>query len=243
MKYCIFSDVHGNLEALEAFFTDIKGIDDLLLVFLGDAIGYGPNPNECLELIRGRVDYFLMGNHDQAALDVADISNFNPYARNAILWTRRMLKDAHKDFLAGVEYEARHGRVTFVHATPCQPDRWHYIFTVYDAQLNFHCFSTQICFIGHSHQPITIIRDDHSQQLKVLVDTKVAIEPGKRYIINDGSVGQPRDGNPMGCYVLFDDDAGTLEFRRVAYDFKKTQRKMIEYGLPEYLIERLEFGR
>lgn len=243
LKYCIFSDVHGNLEALETFLEEIAREQYSKLIFLGDAIGYGPNPNECLELIRRHADIILLGNHDHAAISDADISNFNHYARNAILWTRDQLTEDNINFIKTLTHEAVIGKATFVHATPCQPDRWHYLFTTQEAQVNFRCFNTQICIVGHSHQPLSIIRKSQNHDLSVILDQMIKIEEDSRYIINDGSIGQPRDGNPASCFVVYDAEEDVIYFRRLEYDYTKTQAKMRALNLPDYLIERLGLGR
>jgi diadenosine tetraphosphatase ApaH/serine/threonine PP2A family protein phosphatase len=242
LRFCIFSDVHGNLEALQAVLADAEREGgELVRIFLGDAVGYGPNPNECVELIRDVVEFSLIGNHDEAAISNTDISNFNPYAKSAILWTRETLSEENKELLRQLPYRVDRARYTFVHATPCQPDRWHYMFTLHDARVNFFCFETQVCFVGHSHQPLCIVKR-RDGRVQVEQSSVIEIQPDCRYIINDGSVGQPRDGNPNAAYALFDTVKGTVELRRVEYDYSLTQKKMEESGLPTYLIHRLQYG-
>jgi len=242
LRFCIFSDVHGNLEALGAVLEDLAKRDsDATKVFLGDAVGYGPNPNECVARIRQEAHICLLGNHDQAAVSDIDISNFNPYAKHAIVWTRNSLTTETKEFLRDLPYRVDHERCTFVHSTPCQPERWHYLFTMHDAVTNFTCFRTQICFVGHSHQPLCIVQPVEGRP-RVESGPVIKIEPDCRYIINDGSVGQPRDGDANAAYALFDTESGQVEIRRVRYDYSLTQQKMEEAGLHRYLIQRLQFG-
>jgi diadenosine tetraphosphatase ApaH/serine/threonine PP2A family protein phosphatase len=242
LRFCIFSDVHGNLEALEAIFRDVAREDPGYdTIFLGDAVGYGPNPNACVDLIRKRARVSLLGNHDQAAISEVDISNFNPYAKSAIVWTRENITAENKEFLRGLPYRTDEGPWSFVHATPCEPERCHYLFTLHDARLNFDCFRSQVCFIGHSHQPLCVMKKPDGHFL-VEASTRIEIQEGWRYIINDGSVGQPRDGDPKASYAFFDSDTGVVEIRRIDYDYATTQRKMEDAGLPKYLIQRLQFG-
>lgn len=242
MRYCIYSDVHANLEALLALLADVQDEADLHFIFLGDAVGYGPNPNECIDLIRAHAEVFLIGNHDQAAISAVNIENFNPYARKAILWTREVLTVENKEFLASLPFKYVDDDMTLVHATPYQPKEWHYIFTLSDALLNFGFFTSPLCFIGHSHNPVSIVRRQESDVLVVNSD-EVFIEAGEKYLINVGSLGQPRDGISTSCYVVLDLDARVIQFRRVWYDIKATQKKMLAVSMPEYLIRRLQFGR
>ncbi len=243
MRYCIFSDVHGNLEALKAFFEHAESREQLKYIFLGDIVGYGPNPNECVELLRNRTEHIIMGNHDEATFEEnVDIESFNPFARKVILWTRRALKQEHREFLRSLQYEIVHNGIRFVHATPFQPDRWHYIFTSEDAEINFRSFTEQVCFVGHSHQPIIILQDP-AGEVDSLDPQTYRLEPNHQYIINDGSIGQPRDGSPKACYIIYDSETRKVEFHRVAYDFTITQQKMKDEGIPEYLCKRLQYGR
>jgi predicted phosphodiesterase len=239
--YAIISDVHANLEALNAVLKEIEKerIDEIL--FLGDSVGYGPNPNECIESLRDSTEVILAGNHDWAAIGMTDITYFNPYARAAIEWTEDVLSDENKTFLRElpVAKKLRHGSILLVHSTPKEPEQWHYLSSMWDAYINFHFFTEKICFIGHSHVP-AIIEAPPEGELR-LYPSHVEIKDGHRYIINVGSVGQPRDGNPDAAYVLFNEDS--IEIRRVSYDIVLTQKKMRKAGLPSYLIDRLVVGR
>ncbi|MBN1879582.1 metallophosphoesterase family protein [bacterium] len=242
MRYFVFSDIHGNLEALEAVLEVLNEENDCIPICLGDIVGYGPNPHECIQAIRDRNILSIVGNHDRAAIDEVDISYFNPYAKEAVLWTRSILKDSDTDFLRSLPVVRTFGNMTLVHATPCDPHSWNYLFTLFDAQNNFKCFNTQLCFIGHSHSPIIIVQK-HSGECWVHPHTVIGVQHDLRFIVNAGSVGQPRDGNPDAAYMIYDDQEGTIEIHRVAYAMRKTQEKMKRHGLPDYLIERLELGR
>lgn len=241
MHYAILSDVHSNLEALEAVLKDVdqRKIEDVL--FLGDAVGYGPNPNECIELLVKRCKILLAGNHDWGVLGLTDIKYFNEYARAAIEWTKELLTEKNLKTLTSfpVKKEIEKGDMLLVHSTPKEPKEWHYLLTLWDAEMNFHYFDNKFCFLGHSHYPFIIERLPSGE----LVTYKEAASIGQteRYIMNVGSVGQPRDGDPRACYAVVDDVK--LEIVRVSYDIEAVQKKMIKENLPLLLIERLSTGR
>ncbi|HUO76563.1 MAG TPA: metallophosphoesterase family protein [Thermodesulfovibrionales bacterium] len=240
MRYAVISDVHANLEALEAVLRDInkRGIDEFL--FLGDAVGYGPNPNECVELLRKNCKILLAGNHDWAAIGLTDIQYFNEYAKAAILWTREVLTPESRKFIETlpVTKNIKRGNMLLVHSTPKDPEAWHYLLTLWDAEVNFHYFTHRVCMIGHSHLPFVIERVPSGEMITYKSEARLG--KNERYIINAGSVGQPRDRDPRACYAIFDDD--TLEFVRLEYAIEKTQKKMRDAGLPLTLIERLSKG-
>lgn len=251
MAIAIISDVHANLEALESVFKDIRKreIEDIL--FLGDAVGYGPDPNKCIDLLRRECKVLLAGNHDRAAVGMTDIEYFNEFARTAIIWTTETLTEEHKAFLSSLPVSRRFHLSTsmvdllsgtenifLVHSTPKDPESWHYLFTLWDAEVNFNYFKERVCLLGHSHVPYVIEREP-SGDMRVYRDNAL-LKKGLRYIINVGSVGQPRDHDPRACYAIMDGDQ--LLFVRVYYNIKKTQKKMSEVGLPRPLIDRLEYG-
>jgi len=242
VKYFIFSDIHGNLEALQAVLSELDKDPDSTPICLGDIVGYGPNPTECIELIRSRNIICLAGNHDHAAIGKMDISYFNPYAKEAVLWTRSVLSSEDEQFLSSLAIREVKTDMTLVHATPCDAEQWNYLFTLYDAQHNFGCFDTQVCFVGHSHQPIFIIQKE-TKECWVHPHPIISFRDGWRYIINVGSVGQPRDGNPAASYAVYSEESQTVELKRIPYEVKNTQEKMRKLNLPDYLIERLELGR
>ncbi len=240
MHYAVISDVHGNLEALEAVLDDVRRIKTEGIIFLGDAVGYGPNPNECVTLLKESCTIMLAGNHDRAAVGLTDAEHFNEYAKAAILWTREVLTDKSRKYLETlpVSKKMRKENILFVHSTPKGPEEWHYLRTLWDAEINFHYFAERICVLGHSHVPFLIERLPSGEM--VTHRTKAALGESKRYIINAGSVGQPRDRDPRACYLLLDRDQA--EFVRVDYRREETERKMHEAGLPLPLIERLSRG-
>lgn len=242
MNYAIISDIHGNLEALQSVLKDIEGkkVDSILC--LGDVVGYGPNPNECVKLIKEKADIILAGNHDHAPLGKIDISYFNPWARSAIEWTREELTDESREFLLSLPLKTEVDGFTIVHATPYNPQEWNYIITIGDAIKNFPEFKDQICFIGHSHVPMGISLSQ-SDDCRVLKDNPLKLNEKLRYIINIGSVGQPRDGNPQAAFGIYDNSKMEYMLCRIDYDITETQRKINESELPPFLAERLEVGQ
>ena len=248
MRYAVIADVHANLEALKAVLKDIKKRKIESILFLGDAVGYGPNPNKCIEVLQEIVSestrtekVSLMGNHDSAVIGLTDLEYFNPNARTAIEWTKDVLTHENRIFLKYLPLvnSLKHDSIFLVHATPKEPEQWHYLLTKQDAYINFHFFTEKICLIGHSHQP-SIIEQSPEGELVVYKD-KADIKDKHRYIINVGSVGQPRDGNPDAAYALLNENS--IEIKRVSYDILSTQKKMRGAGLPLSLIEKLARGR
>jgi predicted phosphodiesterase len=240
MRLAIISDVHANIEALQAVMKDIKKRKLNEIVFLGDAVGYGPNPNECLEILTKNCRILLAGNHDWAAIDLTEIAYFNQYAKAAIVWTRGVLSEKNQKLLRTfpIKKELKKDKALLVHSTPKEPEAWHYLLTLWDAEINFQYFNEMLCLIGHSHIPFVIERLPSGEM--VTYNSAADLKISERYIINCGSVGQPRDRDPRACYAIMDDDR--VDFIRVEYDVEKTQKKMREAGLPLPLIERLSRG-
>lgn len=244
MKYLILSDVHGNLEALTVVLAQIETVRPDKVICLGDVVGYGPNPNECVELIRRLAATTIMGNHDHAVLGLTDVAYFNQYAKFAVLWTRQVLTEENSWTLQEYPFRASEGDLLFVHSTPLHPERWDYIFNPLEGQYYLQHLEERVCFIGHSHQPLFFEKDQDGQ---IIFDRKFSfslpIQAGCKYIINVGSVGQPRDGNPDASCAIYDTDAQLLEVKRLPYNLALTQKKMREIGLPAFLIDRLAYGR
>ncbi len=241
MKIALISDVHGNVEALQSVIATFAHYGVEQVIFLGDIVGYGANPNECIELLRGMSDCSIAGNHDYAAVGKTDITYFNPHAREAILWTAEVLSTDNKRFLAALPLMASRQSSIMVHSAPRHPELWDYIISPSDARTNFGNFSQQLCFIGHSHHP-GIFMLDRSGGLCYKEATSVTIEANTRYIINVGSVGQPRDGNPLAAYGLYDTQAREYRLIRVAYNIARAQEKILAAGLPRFLAERIAAG-
>lgn len=240
--YAIISDVHANLEALQAVLAAIEKekIDSIL--FLGDCVGYGPSPNECVDLIRKNASIVIAGNHDWGAVGLSDVTNFNTQARIAINWTRDVLSTQSFSYLYHLRLTETTGTdkgIFLVHGTPKEPGQWHYFLYEHQAKMQYRYFNEQICFLGHSHVPFIIERPPRGKVKSFYV--RAEVKDNRRYIVNAGSVGQPRDGNPEASFVLFKDNV--IEIKRVPYDIVVTQKKMETAGLPSYLIERLAVGR
>jgi len=237
-SYAIISDVHSNLEALHAVLKEIdkENITDIL--FLGDAVGYGSDPNICTELLRSVSKVFIAGNHDRGSVGISDITSFNPYAMIAIDWTKNVLTEENMEFLKTVSLTYEGKNIFLVHSSPKDPERWRYLESKESAVINFPYFQQTFCFVGHSHIPF--IAEQSYNGKTVMYYKSAEVKEGCRYIINTGSVGQPRDGNPNACYVIFQNNL--IEIKRVPYDILLTQKKMSAAGLPNYLINRLAKG-
>ncbi|MFQ5715953.1 MAG: metallophosphoesterase family protein, partial [Nitrospinales bacterium] len=210
-------------------------------VCLGDMVGYGADPNPCVELIRDRADLILAGNHDYAAVGKTDVSYFNPDAYKACIWTHDELTDDNKEFLRSLPVRKLEGGIFWAHSSPFQPLAWHYIFSAVDGARNFDYFDASVCFVGHTHKPI-ILQKDPAGQIETCSGSFWKLRPGNRYIINAGSIGQPRDGNPDPSFGIYDTESGTIEIRRFSYDRSTARKKILENGLPPFLAERLDLG-
>jgi predicted phosphodiesterase len=240
MRFAILSDVHANLEAFEAVLGDARDNKCTDFVCLGDVVGYNANPHECVERLRAMDWPIVKGNHDEQASLVESSRDFNEIAEAAIQWTRDNLKTEDKDWLRDLKLQREVRDFTIVHATLDMPDQWGYVFNNLDAAASFTYQHTTVCFFGHTHVPMAFIRDEGVQ--RQLID-KLRIDSGKKYFINVGSVGQPRDGDWRAAYCIYDIESNTVEQRRVKYDLATAQKKIIDAGLPRLLAERLAIGR
>lgn len=240
MKIAVISDIHSNLEALQVVRREIEKEKVERIYCLGDTVGYNANPSECLEMIREMGAVSVAGNHDFAAVGMTSAEDFNPYARVAASWAAKQLNPEEKKFIEALPLVRKLPEVTLVHATLHEPENWGYVFTAHDAADCFEYQETPICFIGHSHLPSVF---EEGGEVIYSPEAEVKLDPEKRYIINAGSVGQPRDGNPKSCFVIYDTEKSTVQFRRVSYDIAKTQQKVLAAGLPPFLAERLAVGR
>jgi diadenosine tetraphosphatase ApaH/serine/threonine PP2A family protein phosphatase len=238
----IISDIHANLAALEAVLDDAPHFDEVWC--LGDLVGYGPKPNQCIQRVRGLPQTSLAGNHDWAALGKLDLNSFNAIARAANEWTQRQLTSSSLTYLNGLASSLQRDEFTLAHASPREPV-WEYIMDARTAYQNFEHFSTSFCLVGHTHIPVLFELDAERNRCQALLPPFP--EPVKlgtrRAIINAGSVGQPRDGDPRAAYGVLDTDEMTFEFRRVSYPIRITQERMRAQGLPQRLIDRLQVGR
>ena len=232
MRIAIISDIHSNLEALTSALEiiDAEHVDQL--VCLGDVVGYGANPNECIDIVRSRCSTVLLGNHDAAAIDLAVANQFTLNAQLSAIWTFGNLIEDNKAFLKNLPHTRKMGDVLLSHASPFEPDEWHYVISEFDTREAFGSFDETICFIGHSHIPV--IFSEHGKVMDVT--------PAERYIINVGSIGQPRDGNPNLSFGIFDTDTSSYRNVRASYDIQTAADKIRTAGLPRALSERLYRG-
>lgn len=240
MRFAIFSDIHANLEALEAVLQDAEECRCTHFVCLGDVVGYNANPQECVARIRELDCPTVKGNHDEQASLTESSRDFNELAERAIDWTREHLGEEDKEWLRGLPFQRQVRDFTIVHATLDSPERWRYVFNNLDATASFPYQHTTICFFGHTHVPMAFIRDEAVQRVRV---DELSIDMTKKYFINTGSVGQPRDGDWRAAYCVYDVEKNMVEQRRVEYDLETTQKKIVQAGLPPLLAERLAMGR
>lgn len=242
MRLLIISDIHANLTAFETVLRDARSAWDYVWC-LGDVVGYGPDPNECVDLLRTLPHLCLAGNHDWAALGRLDISTFNNDARHAVEWTRDSLTPENTAYLEALPTAFVIDNYTLAHGSPREPV-WEYILEAGAAEQNFSYFETPYCLVGHTHQPIIYEYDAATGDIEMIAPIyrqKRRLD-GKRQIINPGSVGQPRDANPDAAYALLDLENNQWEHRRIKYDIAAVQGRMRAHDLPERLITRLEHG-
>jgi predicted phosphodiesterase len=241
VKYVIISDIHANLEALEAVRAEIERISPDTVFCLGDLVGYGASPNECCQATRELAQLVVAGNHDFGAVGLTDIAYFNRYAREAILWTAGALSEDEAAYIRQLPLSHAEGdEFRLVHSTPRDPGRWNYIFTHEQALAEFRAFSEKVCFVGHSHQPRVFELMDAET---IIVNSDHATLRGdRRYMINVGSVGQPRDGDPRACLCLYDLDHGEIDIRRIEYNVEGAKKRIVDAGLPQILANRLTWG-
>lgn len=243
MRYGIFSDVHSNLEAMTAVAQGMKADGAEEYICLGDFVGYYSNPVETLALIESLNCWkMVLGNHDAACVGKTPLSKFSAPAAEAIQWTKIRLKPNHYHFLESLRLREDIGEIQLVHASPFQSEEWHYLTKPEDLERNFRYFQGTLCLFGHVHKPF-ITEQKSDGTVKILEETEYTLQKDCRYLVNVGSVGQPRDGNPQTCYVMYDSDTKKISIRRVDYDYETTARKTVEAGLPEYLAQRLKTGK
>lgn len=240
MRYAIIADIHANLEALQVVLADIKTQGCTHVVCLGDVVGYGANPKECLDIIRGMNIPVVKGNHDEYIGLDDNPDGFNDAAAEAVTWSRAQLTPDDRKWLRELKYFRLVANFSIVHATLDAPQRWGYVFDKLEAAASFTYQNTQLCFFGHTHVPLAFIRDTG---VRGGTYSKFKIEPGRKYFVNVGSVGQPRDGDWRAAYVVYDMPTQTVELRRLEYPVAEAQRKIRAAGLPERLADRLASGR
>jgi diadenosine tetraphosphatase ApaH/serine/threonine PP2A family protein phosphatase len=240
MRYAVLSDVHANLEALRAVLDDCRGEVDAVLC-LGDLVGYGADPIPCVDLLARDAAALVAGNHEHGVTGQLSLGWFNRFARAAAEWTAERLDDDHRAYLGSLPLTAVVADATLVHASPDRPAEWEYLTSAEDGFRAFAAFPTRLCFVGHSHQAGYWSLGSAGRSRRTgAVD--LALENGRRYLVNVGSVGQPRDRDPRACYAIWDAEARRIAMRRVSYDVAAAQRKIIAAGLPRFLADRLRSG-
>ena len=208
----------------------------------GDTVGYGPNPNECIDILREQSAIVVAGNHDLAAISNIDVHEFNSYAATAIEWTREVLTPESSKYLAGLSTTVTYQDFTIVHGSPRDPV-WEYLMEFEAVEANLDHFDTAHCIAGHSHLPLVFTAvEGIKMKVSLPMNADVVVLEGRAFV-NPGSVGQPRDGNSMASYAIVDTEMDSVMFHRVEYDIEETQKRMKEYGLPQVLIDRLARGR
>lgn len=243
MRIAIVSDIHANQVALETVLAVLGSFDQLWN--LGDTIGYGPRPNECIQLVQPLSNVLIAGNHDLACIGKVDLSDFNSDARIANVWNGQQLNPEYRAMLEALPPQMDiDAQFCVAHGSPREPV-WEYLLSRTQAEANFALFEQQVCMIGHSHVPLVFAKQPEARcgdPLLAHEGMTVELQPDWRYFINPGSVGQPRDRDPRAAYAVLDTGAGSVSFHRVEYDVSSTQRQMRDAGLPYLLIRRLEHG-
>lgn len=245
MRYLILTDIHGNLEAFQAVLKAVrkKRIDRYIV--LGDLVGYGASPNEVVQkIISLKPLSIIRGNHDKAVAGLDSVQTFNPIAAAAIFWTKKVVNKKNLDFIRRLEQSPRivDETITICHGAPFDED--YYIFGEFDAAEAFSYSNTPVCFFGHTHFPFVYMENDGNVEGTFLEGdaNEVKLEKGAKYLINPGSIGQPRDRNPKAAYAVYDSATRVVKFHRVEYDIELAQKKILAEQLPAALAERLPLG-
>ena len=241
MPWAIVSDIHSNLEALEGVLADLERHGPEALVCLGDFVGYGASPNECIERLRPKLSAAVVGNHDLAACGRIRLGSFSGDAARAARWTGEALSPANREYLAGLPFSVRWRDTLLVHASPARPQSWTYVLSPADAAEEMVAFVEGVCFIGHSHYPGVFDRYEDGS-IHYTREPEIRLRSGHRYLVNVPSVGQPRDSDPRAGYLLVDEARGLLRQIRVDYNVPGAMRRIREAGLPRFLSDRLQWG-
>jgi predicted phosphodiesterase len=245
LRYGIISDIHGNLEAFDAVLEALEQEDIEVYLCLGDIVGYGANPNECLGRVWELTSEVIAGNHDHASVGKLDIISFNHMAAEAALWTMQHLTGTARHYLRELPLTRRHGHILAVHGAPTQPDKWPYLITLDQVAVEFPALpdDTTLCVVGHTHTPGIFEMNDAEEVCRHIHGYTYRMQSECRYIVNVGSVGQPRDGDSRAAFCVYDTETYLLEIKRTTYDIESAQKKICRAGLPEMLAERLAYGQ
>lgn len=240
MRYAIISDIHANLHALEAVLEDIKKHTVQTYICLGDIVGYGAFPDECVQRIRDLGCVTVAGNHDYAALGKISIEHFNSLAKTTTLWTQENMTNESIEYLNSVGLVEELEDISIVHGSYYSPELFDYVQTSYDAYLSLSKMNSKVCFIGHSHIPVTFLQNPF---VTYSLDAEIDVPADGKTLVNVGSVGQPRDQNPRSSYAIYDNEEERIWINRVSYDIDGAIEGITEKGLPSMLGERLKIGR
>jgi predicted phosphodiesterase len=238
-RYAVLGDIHGNWEALSAVLEDAQSQGVTAYVCVGDLVGYNASPGECLRRVRELDMSCVRGNHDHYCSHDECVRDFHPLAANVVDWTRLQLTADEIQYLRTLKLTRVVSGFTLVHSTLDMPDKWGYVFDELEAESNFSYQATAVCFYGHTHQPVIFEKSGHVHRV---AGARITVALGKKYMVNVGSVGQPRDGDPRASYAIYDLRNREIELRRVPYDIVSTQQKIMAAGLPERLALRLNLG-
>ena len=243
MKYGVLGDIHSNLSALQSVLEamDRDGVEQILSV--GDVVGYGAAPSECIRIVRERQVTVVLGNHDAAVSEILDDMHFNPYARAAVAWTRATLEATELDWLRSLALVATLEHCQVAHGTLARPELFNYTLSLTDAEPSLDALERPVCFVGHSHIPLTVMRfTDNPHRSAYTYDPEIDLSDTTSALLNVGSVGQPRDDNPMAAYLVYDTTEACASLRRVEYDIEREVARIEAAGLPDVLGQRLRLG-
>jgi diadenosine tetraphosphatase ApaH/serine/threonine PP2A family protein phosphatase len=243
MKYGILGDIHGNLSALQAVLACLRTEGVEHLVSVGDVVGYGAAPRECIALLREAGATVVLGNHDAACIDRLDTMYFNPYAQAAVEWTRAVLERDDREWLLSLPLVEHLEHCSVAHGTLHEPEQYDYIQSPRDADPSLDIMPLPVCFVGHTHVPVTLLRlRDDPTRTAYTMDSEIDLEESHRALVNVGSIGQPRDEDSRAAYAVFDGGTGRVSIRRVKYDIEREARRIRGAGLPSVLADRLFLG-
>jgi diadenosine tetraphosphatase ApaH/serine/threonine PP2A family protein phosphatase len=243
MKYGILGDIHGNLSALQAVLARLEQERVDRLISVGDVVGYGAAPRECIALLRDLNATVVMGNHDAACIERLDMLYFNPYAQAAVYWTREVLERSDRDWLSALPMVEHFEHGSVAHGTLFEPEHFDYIQSPRDADPSLDVMPKTVCFVGHTHVPVTLLRlREDPTRTAYTVETEIDLEEAHRALVNVGSIGQPRDEDARAAYAVFDSDLARVWIKRVEYDIDLEAHRIRAAGLPKMLADRLYLG-
>ena len=240
-KIAVLGDIHANLDALEVVLADARAQNVNEFICTGDVVGYNACPNECSQLVRELGCAVVQGNHDHYCAFEESLEDFHHLAAAVVAWTRRQLSSDNSAWLRSLPYTAMVKGIQVVHSTLDMPEHWGYVFESVEAEPSFSYQKTQVCFHGHTHVPVVF--EHQFGTVGRLEPGTIELRLGRKYFVNVGSVGQPRDGDPRACYCIYEPSKHLLEYRRLEYDVAAAQARVREAGLPDHLAERLARGR